>query len=194
MADNIRSIRSLPSVIRRAAIIAIRLPPAVMDSRIQRLPSGVQPKGDPACRSRAPEVQYHLSATLAGQQERTSSGALRHRPNSRIRDRSRIGVAGVGQVIELAGRKGGDRVVTRKGGPACSARGGLGLTRGLVGRVGNPRTDWQSVQPGVSPVSVGIPADVARKEPAARPPALPDCARRCVDNKKAAGLMPGCAD
>jgi len=51
------------------------------ESRDPKSSVGVQPKGDPACRSRAPEVQYHLSATLVGQQVRTSSGAWRHSPN-----------------------------------------------------------------------------------------------------------------
>src|ERR1035438_2121312 len=33
----------------RAAITAIRIPPAVINSGIQSLPSGVLPVGDPAC-------------------------------------------------------------------------------------------------------------------------------------------------
>src|ERR1035438_3602825 len=75
MASISMSIRFLLAVIRRAAMIAIRFPLAVIDSGIQSLPSKVLPVGDPACLSGAPEVQYHLSATLAGQQVRTSSGA-----------------------------------------------------------------------------------------------------------------------
>jgi len=69
MADTSLPIRSLLSVIRRAAIMAIRIPPAVIGFETQSLPSRVQPKGDPACRSRAPEVQYQLSATVSGQRE-----------------------------------------------------------------------------------------------------------------------------
>ncbi len=53
-------------------------------------------------------------------------------------------------------------------GPAAPARGGLDLTRGLVGRVGKLRSDWQSLEPAVSPVRVGSTADAARKEPAAK--------------------------
>ena len=59
MASTSLPIRSLLSVIRRAAITAIRLPPAVMDFETQSLPSGVLPEGDPACLLGAPEVQYH---------------------------------------------------------------------------------------------------------------------------------------
>src|ERR1035438_8935573 len=56
----------------------------------QSLPSGVLPVGDPACLSGAPEVQYHLSATLRGHEVRTSSGAQRHSPNSSMEGVSRV--------------------------------------------------------------------------------------------------------
>jgi hypothetical protein len=50
MANISVSIRSYSLLSERAAITAIRIPPAVMDFETQSLPSRVQPEGDPACR------------------------------------------------------------------------------------------------------------------------------------------------
>jgi hypothetical protein len=69
MASISMSIRSLLSVIQAGGNNGYPFSAGGHEiPEFQSLPSGVLPVGDPACLSGAPEVQYHLRSTLAGQQ------------------------------------------------------------------------------------------------------------------------------
>ena len=81
MAGTSLPIRFLLAVIRRAAMNAIRIPPAVIDSGIQSLPSRVHPKGTSHALSGRRKFSTTAMQRLLASKDGLAAELERHSPN-----------------------------------------------------------------------------------------------------------------